>query len=191
MNHIDGFERLEARLWTASGDLRGNSRLASDECSTSIMGLLSLRHGSNRCYEDLAGITADKAAGKLPERNLVEAHIRPRRARILPDAIQDDTILERPMVGTLGNRFPYAIAAVEARFLPLAGQLPKDCEPLQDEFLDQILQTFAVERLQTAIRDVLGRAYDYPFADGSNPKPNAAASRAYLPKASGSLASVN
>ena len=109
---------------------------------------------------------------------------------MLPDAIQDDTTLERPMDGKLVNRFPYAIAAVEARFLPLAGQLPKDCEPLQDEFLDQILQTFAVERLQTAIRDVLGRAYDYPFADRSNPQPNAAASRAYLPKVSGSLASV-
>ena len=190
MNQLDGIERLEARLWKVSGDLRGNSGLASNEYFMSIMGLLFLRQGSNRYYEPLAEIEADKAAGKMPERDLIEADFRRRRAMMLPEAARDETILERPMDGTLGAALRDAIVAVEARFLPLAGQSPKDCEPREDDLRKQMLRTFDSEGLQTPSRNVLGRVYEYFLADVSNPQPSAAGRQAYLPKVSGFLASA-
>ena len=190
MNHLDGIERLEARLWKVTGDLRGNSLLASNECFMSILGLLFLRQGSNRYYEALAGIAADKVAGKIAERDLIEADFPHRRAMMLPETTRNDTILERTMDGTLGAALTNAIAAVEAPFLPLAGQLPKDCEPLEDDLLEQILRTLDTEGLQTASRDMPGRICEYFLADLTNPQPSAAGRQAYLSKASGSLASA-
>lgn len=190
MNQLDEIERVQARPWKAPGDLRGNSGLASNEYFMSIMGLVSLRQGSNRYYEALAGITADKAAGKMPERDLIEADFRRRRVMMLPDAIRDDTILERPMDGTLGAVLTDAIVGGEARFLPLAGQLPKDCEPREDDLPKLMLRTFDAEGLQTPSRDVLGGIYEYFLADVSNPQPSAARRQAYLPKVSGFLASA-
>jgi type I restriction enzyme M protein len=36
-------------------------------------GLIFLRHATNRFYEAKAAVGADKAAGKMPKRSLVEA----------------------------------------------------------------------------------------------------------------------
>jgi type I restriction enzyme M protein len=82
-NHFDGIEQFEAGLWKIADDLRANSGLASNEYFMPIMGLLFLRHASNRYYEALAAIEADKAAGKMPDRDLVEADFTRRRAQQL------------------------------------------------------------------------------------------------------------
>ena len=63
--HFVGIEQFEAGLWKIADDLRANSGLASNEYSMPIMGLLFLRHASNRYYTALAAIEADKAAGTL------------------------------------------------------------------------------------------------------------------------------
>ena len=44
------------------------------------MGLIFLRHATNRFYEAKAAIEADEAAGKMPNRPLVEADFTRRRA---------------------------------------------------------------------------------------------------------------
>ena len=63
--HFVGIEQFEAGLWKIADDLRANSGLASNEYSMPIMGLLFLRHASNRYYTALAAIEADKTAGTL------------------------------------------------------------------------------------------------------------------------------
>ena len=167
MNHLQGIERLEARLWKVSDDLRANSGLASNEYFMPIMGLLFLRQASNRYYEAVAGIEADKASGKMPDRELVEADFRRRRAMMLPEIARYDTILGRPKAGMLGTALTAAMEAVEARFPPLAGQLPKDYERLEDDLLERMLRTFDSEELRLATGDVFGRIYEYFLAEFS------------------------
>jgi type I restriction enzyme M protein len=85
-DHLKGIEKFEADLWKIADDLRANSGLASNEYFMPIMGLIFLRHATNRFYEAKAAIDADKAAGRMPDRPLVEADFRRRRALMLPEA---------------------------------------------------------------------------------------------------------
>jgi type I restriction enzyme M protein len=73
-DHLTGIEQFDADLWMMADDLRANSGLASNEYFMPIMGLLFLRQATNRYYEALAAIEANKVAGKMPDRPLVEAH---------------------------------------------------------------------------------------------------------------------
>ena len=57
--------------------------------------------------------------------------------------------------------------AVEDHFPPLAGQLPKDYERLEDEVLEEMMRTFDSEALRTASGDVFGRIYEYFLAEFS------------------------
>ena len=65
-DHLTGIEKFEADLWKVADNLRANSNLASNEYFMPIMGLIFLRHATNRYYEALAAIEGDKAAGKMP-----------------------------------------------------------------------------------------------------------------------------
>jgi type I restriction enzyme M protein len=86
------------------------------------MGLLFLRQATNRYYEARATIEADKATGKIPDRPLVDADFRRRRAMMLPEAARYDVILEQRKDGKLGEKLTAAMDAIELHFPPLAGQ---------------------------------------------------------------------
>jgi type I restriction enzyme M protein len=79
-DHMLGIERFGADLWKIADNLRANSNLASNEYFMPIMGLIFLRHATNRFYEAKAAIDADKAAGKMSDCALVEADFTRRRA---------------------------------------------------------------------------------------------------------------
>jgi HsdM N-terminal domain len=89
-DHMQGIEKFESELWKIADDLRANSGLASNEYFMPLMGLIFLRHATNRFYEAQAAINADKAAGRMPDRPLVEADFRRRRALMLPVAAPYD-----------------------------------------------------------------------------------------------------
>src|SRR6516164_2597855 len=92
-DHLLGIEKFEADLWKIADNLRANSNLASNEYFMPIMGLIFLRQVTNRFYEAKAAIEADKAAGKIPDRPLVDADFRRRRALNLPENARFDVIL--------------------------------------------------------------------------------------------------
>ena len=125
-DHMQGLEKFESGLWKIADNLRANSNLASNEYFMPIMGLIFLRHATNRFYEAQAAIDADKKAGKMPDRPLVEADFTRRRALNLPEAARFDVILKTPKDGNLGAALTAAMEAIESAFPPLAGQLPKD-----------------------------------------------------------------
>ena len=79
-DHLTDIDQFDADLWKVADELRANSGLASNEYFMPIMGLLFLRQATNRYYEALAGIEADQAAGRMPDRALVEA-----ATRLLPE----------------------------------------------------------------------------------------------------------
>jgi len=95
-DNFQGIERFEADLWEIADNLRANSNLASNEYCMPIMGLIFLRHATNRYYQAKAAIEADKAAGKMPDRPLVEADFTRRRELNLPESARFDVILKTP-----------------------------------------------------------------------------------------------
>ena len=158
---LKGIEQFEADLWKVADELRANSNLASNEYFMPILGLIFLRHATNRYYEAIKSIEEDKAAGRMPDRPLVKADFTRRRALMLPQEARYDVLLEMRKDGKLGAAVTAAMEAVEDRFQPLAGQLPKDFERFEDGVLEQMMRTFDAEPLRKASGDVFGRIYEY------------------------------
>src|SRR5258707_10735024 len=102
-DHLTGLLQFEADLWKIADNLRANSGLASNEYFMPIMGLIFLRHATNRFYEARDAIAADKAAGRMPDRPLIEADFSRRRALMLPEAARFDVLLKMPKDGNLGS----------------------------------------------------------------------------------------
>ena len=163
-DHLIGIERFEANLWKVADNLRANSNLASNEYFLPILGLIFLRHATNRYYEAMAAIEEDRTAGRMPERPLIAADFTRRRALMLPEEARYDFLLGLPKDGNLGAAVTTAMEAVEDRFPPLAGQLPKDYERFEDDVLEEMMRTFDSEALRTASGDVFGRIYEYFLA---------------------------
>ena len=166
-DHLNDIDKFEADLWKVADNLRANSSLASNEYFMPILGLIFLRHATNRYYAALAAIEANKAAGKMPNRHLVEADFTLRRALWLPEKARYDRLLEMPMDGNLGSAVTTAMEAVEGRYPPLAGQLPKDFDGFEDDVLEEMMRTFDSESLRKASGDVFGRIYEYFLAEFS------------------------
>ena len=141
-DHLTGIEKFEADLWRVADNLRANSNLASNEYFMPILGLIFLRHATNRYYAALSEIEEDKASGKMPDRSLVEADFTRRSALMLPQAARYDLLLQMPKDGNLGAFITAAMEAVEDYFPPLAGQLPKDYERFEDDVLEEMMRTF-------------------------------------------------
>ena len=164
-DHMTGIERFEADLWKVADNLRANSNLASNEYFMPILGLIFLRHATNRYYEAIKAIEEDRAAGRRPDRPLIEADFTRRRALMLPEETRYDVLLEMRKDGNLGAAVTAAMEAVEDRFQPLAGQLPKDYERFEDDVLEEMMRTFDAEPLRKASGDVFGRIYEYFLAE--------------------------
>ena len=125
-NILHDIEQFEASLWEAADQLRVNSKLTSSEYCMPVLGVIFLRHASNRYEVARRQIEADQAAGKMPKRSLVKGDFIIRRALMLPEPARYDTLMKRPKDGKLGAALVEAMNAIENEFEPLRGQLPKD-----------------------------------------------------------------
>ena len=164
---LKGIEQFETNLWKVADNLRANSNLASNEYFLPILGLIFLRHATNRYYEAKKEIEEDRTAGRMPDRPLVKADFTRRRALMLPQEAHYDVLLQMRKDGNLGAAVTAAMEAVEDRFQPLAGQLPKDYQRFEDDVLEEMMRTFDSEPLRKASGDVFGRIYEYFLAEFS------------------------
>jgi type I restriction enzyme M protein len=160
-NHFQNIEQLEASLWEAADQLRANSKLTSSEYCMPVLGIIFLRHATNRYNTAVRQIEADQATGNMPKRPLIQADFLKRRALMLPKEARYDEILKLPKGAKLGTALVEAMDAIEKSFEPLVNQLPKDYEKFENDLLENILRIFDSETLRTATGDVFGRIYEY------------------------------
>jgi type I restriction enzyme M protein len=158
---LNDIEKLEDSLWAAADNLRANSKLTSSEYCMPVLGVIFLRHATNRYDAAMQQIAADQAAGKMPKRALVKGDFIKRRALMLPKEARYDELLKLPKGASLGAALVEAMNAIERDFEPLAGQLPKDYERFGNDLLEDLLRVFDSETLRKASGDVFGRIYEY------------------------------
>jgi type I restriction enzyme M protein len=154
-------EQLETDLWAAADNLRANSKLTSSEYCMPVLGVIFLRHATNRYDDAVRQIEADQAAGTMPKRPLVKGDFLKRRALQLPPEARYDTLLALPTGSNLGSAIVNAMDAIERDFEPLKGQLPKDYDKFENDVLGDVLRVFDSATLRTATGDVFGRIYEY------------------------------
>ncbi|HLK51156.1 MAG TPA: class I SAM-dependent DNA methyltransferase [Bryobacteraceae bacterium] len=161
MNHLQDIEKLEADLWKAADDLRANSHKSSSEYCMPVLGVIFLRHATNRYDAACQAIKEDQAAGKMPRRPLNKSDFLKRRALMLPKQARYDELMRLPKGEDLGAAIVAAMDAVEREFPPLQNQLPKDYGEFEPEVLQNLLRVFDSQTLRTAGGDVFGRIYEY------------------------------
>lgn len=160
-NAFHNITQVETSLWEAADQLRANSNLTATEYSMPVLGVIFLRHATNRYQAALQAIEADQAAGAMPKRPLGKADFIKRRALLLPEAARYDTLLNLPSGASLGAALVAAMNAIEADFSPLQGSLPKDYDRFDNKLLENLLRCFDSQALRTATGDVFGRIYEY------------------------------
>ena len=160
-NQLQNIEQLEDSLWAAADQLRANSKLTSGEYFMPVLGIIFLRHATNRYGASCRQIAEDQAAGKMPKRPLVKQDFLKRRALMLPKEARFDELLKLPKGTNLGAALVEAMNAIERDFEPLLNQLPKDYDKFESNLLEEILRIFDSEVLRTASGDVFGRIYEY------------------------------
>jgi hypothetical protein len=158
---VNNIEQLETDLWAAADNLRANSKLTSSEYCMPVLGVIFLRHATNRYDDAVRQIEADQAAGAMPKRPLVKGDFLKRRALRLPLEARYDTLLALPTGANLGAAIVKAMDAIERDFEPLKGQLPKDYDKFASDLLGDLLRVFDSATLRTAGGDVFGRIYEY------------------------------
>ncbi len=158
MNNID---QLETDLWAAADNLRANSKLTSSEYCMPVLGVIFLRHATNRYDDAVRQIEADQAAGIMPKRALVKGDFLKRRALRLPPEARYDVLLTLPAGANLGAAIGVAMDTIELDFEPLKEQLPKDYDKFENDLLGHLLRVFDSATLRTAGGDVFGRIYEY------------------------------
>ncbi len=161
INAFQNIGQVETSLWEAADQLRANSNLTATEYSMPVLGVIFLRHATNRYQTALKSIEADQAAGTMPKRPLTKADFIKRRALMLPESARYDTLLNLPTGANLGAALVTAMNAIEADFPPLQGSLPKDYDRFDNKLLENLLRCFDTEALRTATGDVFGRIYEY------------------------------
>jgi type I restriction enzyme M protein len=160
-DQFHNIEQLQAHLWDVADNLRANSKLTANEYCMPVLGVIFLRHATNRYDEAVKAIEADQAAGKMPKRPLTSADFKKRRSLMLPKEARYEELINLPKGSDLGAALVKAMDAVERDFEPLVGQLPKDYTKFENSLLEDLLRVFDSEVLRTASGDVFGRINEY------------------------------
>src|SRR2546422_11009974 len=95
MSNLANIEHLETDLWDAADNLRANSKLTAGEYCMPVLGVIFLRHATNRYNDALREIQADQAAGQMPKRAPINADFKKRLALMLPKEARYDELLQR------------------------------------------------------------------------------------------------
>lgn len=158
---LQNIDQLEDSLWAAADNLRANSKLTSSEYCMPVLGVIFLRHATNRYDAASRQIAEEQAAGKMPKRPLVKQDFIKRRALMLPKEARYDELLKLPKGANLGTALVEAMNAIERDFEPLLNQLPKDYDKFENDLLEDLLRIFDSDILRTASGDLFGRIYEY------------------------------
>lgn len=165
----DQLKQLEADLWAAADNLRGNSDLKASQYSTPVLGIIFLRFADNIYRRHEAAIHAEfrKLKGTRRERKISEIAIE-HCGFYLPDHARYDHLLNLPEQEDVAAAIKEAMKDIEKYKKELEGALPKDAYAsltrVDKSLPHQLLRTFADIPPDTS-GDLFGQIYEYFLAE--------------------------
>lgn len=153
--------QLENDLWEAADQLRADSKLTATEYSLPVLGLIFLRHATNRYLTVKAEIEKTLPTRGGRTRPLTPADFQQKAAIFLPDEAQYEYLVNLSGQEDLGKAINDAMTLIEGQVDFLKGALPKTYTRFENELLDRLLRIFNRDALRKATGDVFGRIYEY------------------------------
>ena len=156
-------KKLESSLWEAADQLRANSKLNATEYSMPVLGLIFLRHATNRFDAIKSKIQATLPSRGGRPREIVAQDFEKEAAIFLPDEARYDHLAKLPEGGDLGAAINKAMRLIEEQVpAQLDGVLPKDYAKFDKDLLADLVRIFNRDELRQATRDdIFGRIYEY------------------------------
>jgi type I restriction enzyme M protein len=158
---LENLKQLETSLWEAADTLRANSRLNATEYSMPVLGLIFLRHATNR-FE----VVEAEVKGALPTRGgqtraVTKDDFKNRAALFLPPEARYGHLAALPESENLGGAVDHAMKRIEEENPSLSGVLPREFSRFEKKTLGNLIAIFNRDELRTAQGDVFGRIYEY------------------------------
>lgn len=160
---MDTLKKLEDSLWEAADRLRANSKLNATEYSMPVLGLIFLRHATNRFDRIHTEIEAGLPTRGGKTREITHADFASKAAIFLPEHARYDHVAKLPEKEDIGEALKAAMEAVEEQVPDLlTGVLPKDYPKFDPDLLRNLVRVFNSDVLrQTTNDDLFGRIYEY------------------------------
>ena len=160
---MEGLKKLEDSLWEAADLLRANSKLNATEYSMPVLGLIFLRHATNRFLKVQAEIQETLPSRGGRTREITAADFDKKAAIFLPEKARYDYIVHLPEGSDLGAALKGAMELIEAEVPELlTGVLPKDYPKFDADLLSDLVRVFNSDALRKPTNDDLfGRIYEY------------------------------
>lgn len=156
---MQNLAQIEASLWEAADNLRANSKLNASEYSMPVLGLIFLRHASNRFDTVKAEITPSSRGGRV--RPITPEDFAGRSAIYVPEKAHYDYLLTLPDNADLGGAINTAMDLLSKQSRMLDGALPTGYTTFDRHLLRDLIRVFARDELRSASGDVFGRIYEY------------------------------
>ncbi|MEH1832563.1 MAG: N-6 DNA methylase [Nostoc sp.] len=153
--------QLESSLWEAADQLRANSKLNANEYSMPVLGLIFLRHATNRFNAVKTEIEKSLPSRGGKKRPITKDDFKGKSAIFLPEEAQYDRILNLAENADIGKAINAAMKAIEDETEMLQGVLPKEYTSFEQDLLYNLVRIFDREELRKATGDVFGRIYEY------------------------------
>jgi len=160
---MDDLKKLEDSLWEAADRLRANSKLNATEYSMPVLGLIFLRHATNR-FEDVH----TRIQARLPSRGgktrpITSTDFKSEGAIFLPVKARYGYIADLSEGDDIGRALKEAMELIEKEEETLlAGVLPKEYPKFDPDLLRSLIRVFNSDALRKPTRDDLfGRIYEY------------------------------
>lgn len=156
-------QQLENELWEAADQLRANSKLTASEYSMPVLGLIFLRHASNRFHAYLPEIAAgiDPKVPTSRREQLIKLGFQGKAAIYLPEDSRFEYIASLPKGENVGAVIDAAMDKIEAEHEVLAGALPRGYTAFEPDLLADLVKIFDRPAIRKATGDVFGRIYEY------------------------------
>lgn len=158
---MEFINNLESDLWEAADQLRANSKLTASEYSMPVLGLIFLRHATNRFLKVKAEIEPTLPT-RVGERAPLKAdHFKGKAAIYLLEEAQYDYLVDLPEDQDIGQAIVEAMKVIEDQVEMLQGALPKEYTKFDPDLLRDLVRIFNRDALRQASGDVFGRIYEY------------------------------
>jgi type I restriction enzyme M protein len=155
--------QLENELWEAADQLRANSKLTASEYSMPVLGMIFLRHATNRFDSILPLIESDIPAQVPAARReaMIKLGFNGKAAIYLPPEARFDRLAQLPKGAQVGEAIDRAMDLIEAEYEVLKAALPRGYTSFEPDLLADLVKIFDRPAIKAATGDVFGRIYEY------------------------------